>query len=228
VADPALPRLTQANDQSVIQAYLAAPKPGTMIHWDQIRETVEAAGPRRIRLLAAACCRAMGDAVPSVLRPLIDVAEAFADRAVPEQELCKARETAHRFLARRLWSGYGQIMLASKWQPCECVSTLLAEDAHMIALHGLRSALGSRRFDPIFHDVMMDQEHEAGLQVSADCVQLAAALYAGADCAFALHDALLEAGAAAMAEHFSAAASGGNAGRRHWKGCRAVDAVLGR
>jgi hypothetical protein len=51
-------------------------------------------------------------------------------------------------------------------------------------------------------------------------VQLAEALYAGADGAFALHDALIEEGHVELAEHF----------RRpgHPKGCWALDVVLGR
>jgi hypothetical protein len=50
--------------------------------------------------------------------------------------------------------------------------------------------------------------------------QLAEALYAGEDCAFALHDALEEAGHAELAEHFLAAG--------HPRGCWALDALLGR
>jgi hypothetical protein len=52
-------------------------------------------------------------------------------------------------------------------------------------------------------------------------VQLAASLYAGQDCAFALHDALLEAGHAELAEHFREEKS-------HPKGCWVVDLVLGK
>jgi hypothetical protein len=50
--------------------------------------------------------------------------------------------------------------------------------------------------------------------------QLTAALYAGEDCAFALHDALLEAGHADLAEHFREAG--------HPKGCWALDLILGK
>ena len=52
-------------------------------------------------------------------------------------------------------------------------------------------------------------------------VQLAESLYAGQDCAFALHDALLEAGHAELAEHFREEKS-------HPKGCGVVDLVLGK
>jgi len=54
-------------------------------------------------------------------------------------------------------------------------------------------------------------------------VQLAESLYAGVDCAFALHDALLETGqtdVAQFAEHFRAAG--------HPKGCWALDMILGK
>jgi hypothetical protein len=44
-------------------------------------------------------------------------------------------------------------------------------------------------------------------------------LYEGQDCSFALHDALLEAGHAELAEHFQKE-------QRHSKGCWVVDRVL--
>jgi hypothetical protein len=52
-------------------------------------------------------------------------------------------------------------------------------------------------------------------------VQLAESLYAGQDCAFALHDALLEAGHAELAEHFREEKS-------HAKGCWVVDLIRGK
>jgi hypothetical protein len=55
---------------------------------------------------------------------------------------------------------------------------------------------------------------------STDLVSLAAALYDGEDCSFALHDALLEIGRDDLAEHFRTA--------RHPKGCWALDLILGR
>jgi len=51
-------------------------------------------------------------------------------------------------------------------------------------------------------------------------VQLAEALYAGSDCAFALHDALLEAGHVELAEHFK--------DKDHPKRCWALDLLLGK
>jgi hypothetical protein len=52
-------------------------------------------------------------------------------------------------------------------------------------------------------------------------VQLAESLYDGQDCAFALHDALLEAGHAELAEHFRSE-------QWHPKGCWVVDLILGK
>jgi hypothetical protein len=54
----------------------------------------------------------------------------------------------------------------------------------------------------------------------AAVTQLAEALYAGEDCAFALHDALEEAGHDALAEHFLTP--------DHPRGCWALDQILGR
>jgi hypothetical protein len=52
-------------------------------------------------------------------------------------------------------------------------------------------------------------------------IQLAEALYAGEDCAFALHDALLEAGHSELAAHFKEE-------QWHPKGCWVVDMILGK
>jgi hypothetical protein len=60
----------------------------------------------------------------------------------------------------------------------------------------------------------------AALELPAPALQLAEALYSGGDCAFALHDALLEAGQPELAEHFAAPV--------HPKGCWALDRILGR
>jgi hypothetical protein len=52
-------------------------------------------------------------------------------------------------------------------------------------------------------------------------MKLASWLYAGQDCAFALHDALLEAGHAELAEDFRQETW-------HPKGCCALDVILGK
>jgi hypothetical protein len=54
----------------------------------------------------------------------------------------------------------------------------------------------------------------------APVVKLAEAMYAGEDCSFALHDALLEAGHPELAEHFRE--------KEHPKGCWVVDVILGK
>jgi hypothetical protein len=53
-----------------------------------------------------------------------------------------------------------------------------------------------------------------------EVVQLATTLYRGEECAFALHDALEEAGRADLAEHFR--------DPDHPRGCWALDLILGR
>jgi hypothetical protein len=54
----------------------------------------------------------------------------------------------------------------------------------------------------------------------ADVLRLAQAQNTGADCAFALHDALCEAGLPELAQHFHET--------RHPKGCWVVDLILGK
>ena len=63
--------------------------------------------------------------------------------------------------------------------------------------------------------------YPAPAQWPSTVVQLADALYNGQDCSFALHDALLEAGHADLADHFR---------QEEWhpKGCWVVDLVLGK
>jgi hypothetical protein len=55
---------------------------------------------------------------------------------------------------------------------------------------------------------------------SSQILDISAALYAGQDCAFALHDALLEAGREDLAQHFRA--------NDHPKGCWVLDFILGK
>jgi hypothetical protein len=54
----------------------------------------------------------------------------------------------------------------------------------------------------------------------APVINLAEAMYVGEHCSFALHDALLEAGHAELAEHFKE--------KDHPKGCWVVDLILGK
>lgn len=58
-------------------------------------------------------------------------------------------------------------------------------------------------------------------EMPANVCNLAESLYAGEECVFALHDALLEGGQVELAEHF-----GGDAW--HPKGCWALDQILGK
>ena len=63
--------------------------------------------------------------------------------------------------------------------------------------------------------------HSASRSWPSNVIQLADALYNGRDCGFALHDALLDAGHADLAQHFREE-------RDHPKGCWVVDLVLGK
>jgi hypothetical protein len=58
------------------------------------------------------------------------------------------------------------------------------------------------------------------VHLPANILQLASALYEGQDCAFALHDALHDAGVSDLASHFQKSA------QRHPKGCWALDLLL--
>lgn len=64
------------------------------------------------------------------------------------------------------------------------------------------------------------QPYPAPAHWPSTVVQLAASLYYGHDCSFALHDALLEVGHPELAKHFQE--------KDHPKGCWALDVILGK
>jgi hypothetical protein len=102
-----------------------------------------------------------------------------------------------------------------------------AEDAWVALRETLRSAVCLVDDRRVLFDCLRDvlgnpfRPYPALPSWPSTVVQLAESLYAGQDCAFALHDALLEAGHADRAEHFRGEKS-------HPKGCWVVDLILGK
>jgi hypothetical protein len=93
------------------------------------------------------------------------------------------------------------------WDSQAEINVQVAENAFQVNL--LRHIIGNP-----FHPSSLT------LSWSSQIVDLANALYLKSDCAFALHDALLEAGHAELAEHFREPV--------HPKGCWALDLILGK
>jgi hypothetical protein len=177
---------------------------------------------RKLRLFGVACCRRIE---PLLTEPLcrhgIDVAERFAEGQADERELAETEfaleqlcqtitdsdakapcTAAHRCTHRiayhaALWSAYWTAKLSSP--------APRREQADL-----LRHIVGNP-FRPIPRFVSLP----------AAVVQLAEAVYDGSDFAYALHDALLDAGEAELADHF-------RQGAWHPKGCFALDVILGK
>jgi hypothetical protein len=95
-----------------------------------------------------------------------------------------------------------------------------AWDRYDTAVRTAFTAERSRQADLLRELAGPDAAAPPALEWPGTVLRLAEALYSGAEGAFALRDALLEAGDPELAEHFSAPA--------HPKGCWALDRILGR
>jgi hypothetical protein len=175
---------------------------------------------RKLRLFAIACCRRLGR-LAGRQSELANAAESYADGHIDRSELdAVVARAPRRFSARKSileliegisldlaspdgsWAAYS-VVRYSPWhaaQPPLEVSEL-ADLLRHIAGNPFRPY---RQSDPL----------------PSPACRLAEALYAGEDCAFALRDALLEAGQIELAEHLQ--------GRNHPKGCWALDIILGK
>jgi hypothetical protein len=176
--------------------------------------------PRKLRLWACACARRVWPFIPDeVGRRAIVVAERFADGQATDQEL---RAVADVFYPCGFYNAsYGHP--ATRAAHCALYLERVAATAswtarvrkpadrarEQAAQVTLVHHIFGNPFRPITPIVALPSAISA----------LAAALYAGQDCAFALHDALLDAGHIELAEHFCA--------HEHPRGCWALDLLLG-
>jgi hypothetical protein len=209
----------------VKEAWLSCTDPERML--DFLRGKVS---DRKLRLFACACCRRVWDRLRPAGRSAVEVAERFADGATGMRELITARTKALAD-ARHSTGGTSSAHLAAYW----AASNRAPESVWDACLHAGNAAISDVPY------TVIDAAHEAELggqaallrhlignpfqpPTHADCsgpvLQLADALYAGGDCAFALHDALLEGGHADLAAHF--------ADGEHPKGCWALDLILAK
>jgi hypothetical protein len=192
---------------------------------------------RKLRLFGCACVRGVWEHLPDdALRCAIETCERFADGAATLNELNRAREAVEK-----LPGGNGDIIVdhsgiavaalcePQPWFP-------MGEGGHA----GISAVAAEARFDEntpwdvarakakqdhceLLRHIVGNpfRPYPAPPSWPSTVVQLAESLYAGQDCAFALHDALLEAGHAELAEHFREEKS-------HPKGCWVVDMILGK
>jgi hypothetical protein len=192
------------------------------------------ASERKLRLFAVACCRDIWNLISPAYQKSPEVAEAYAEGLTGEERLrcalagrCAGDDADYETWQADAAAGYtaegdawraasnaseyaawAAVALESRRTPGLAKSLVQREQKKQAAL--LRHIFGNP-FRP----------HPAPLSWPSTVVQLAESLYAGQDCAFALHDALLEAGHVELAEHFREEKS-------HPKGCWAMDVILGK
>jgi hypothetical protein len=176
---------------------------------------------RKLRLFACACVRRAWPLLCDARsQRVVEKAEAFADGLITVKELASARAaTPGRDEDRvRDWVAKAatDCAISKAW-----FAVLKATDD--VARSSTVQAAERREQAALLREIVGNPFRKTPLPDWPETVhQLAESLYGGADCAFALHDALLEAGHAEFAEHFR------DASQWHPKGCWAMDLVLGK
>jgi hypothetical protein len=194
---------------------------------------------RKLRLFACACCRQLGPLLTeSQLRHVLPSAEQFADGLLGARE----RVTSRRNLLVASRSAAASVAWAVYWASSGNAAESVQNAAEAAAEAASQAAREAARATGADEGAAWDSAREPALEAQADLLRhiignpfrplppkpsspavvthLAEALYAGQDVAFALHDALLESGQSALAEHFREP--------HHPKGCWALDLLLGK
>lgn len=199
---------------------------------------------RKLRLFGCACCRRVWHLLDDVARQGVELAERYADGQARLHDLV-ARRTA--IVAKVAPSSRPSTApdAQARWTVYSLLSNRIAETLGNVHVGAAEAAANEAdraggRVGPArvaFYDEAVQTGTTAqaellrhliqpfpGPATSADwpgqVTQLADALYHGADCGFALHDALLDSGHPDLAEHFR--------DREHPRGCWVVDLLLGK
>jgi hypothetical protein len=190
---------------------------------------------RKLRLFACACCRSLFPLIADKYsRQAIKTAERYADGKVSSEKFRFARGSARRSAqAQQRLRRHGSLTAEDHalWAVALAVEENVGQIVSLPATINLVTVMAKRSgMIPNTVDEVGFLRHIIGNPFRpcpappswpSTVVQLAESLYAGQDCAFALHDALLEAGHAELAEHFREEKS-------HPKGCWVVDLILGK
>ncbi|MBY0527177.1 MAG: hypothetical protein K2R98_27525 [Gemmataceae bacterium] len=147
---------------------------------------------------------AVSAAGPKAIQAASDAA-AHAALSVAAMESRAAKAAAYAAVC----TGAPEESRSSAWAHCDATAAEARAAEQALQAELLREIVGNP-FDP----------PEPLAACAYTIVQLAEAMYAGEDCAFALHDALLEAGDERLAEHFRAP--------EHPRGCWAMDLILSK
>jgi len=180
---------------------------------------------RKMRLLACACCRRVSHLLPDPgSRRALEASERYADGLISRKELSAVRAAAPG-------RGPNRASECAAKAAARCAdpssNALVVYAVASLAIDSLQSsgpaATAAHREQAALLRHIIGNPYRR-LEVPecwpSSVVQLAEAIYAGEDCAFALHDALLENGLVEVAEHFRE--------KDHPKGCWALDLILGR
>jgi len=180
---------------------------------------------RKLRLFGVACCRRVHSLLSDQASKLaVDVAERFADGLASLNDLAAVNGDS-------LDAAYDAV------EGTDLLAIHAAASAHAVTFRAAKNA--AMACDAV-RRASIDGVAESAIQANllrhiignpfrpypappswpSPVVKLADSLYAGEDCSFALHDALLEAGHPELAEHFRE--------KEHPKGCWVVDMILGK
>jgi hypothetical protein len=211
------------------QEWLACDDPQTMLNYWGTNAT-----NRKLRLFGCACCRRAWDLIEDPrLWEAIETLERVADRTVKDKERVRVSRISleiaqgspnqrHALVGWELFAISRRVIRPAVDRPGEDVAGAFAPSAQRKLLFKEKRRERQRQTVVLRHIFGNPfRPYPAPPSWPATVVQLAESLYAGQDCAFALHDALLEAGHAELAEHFRQETW-------HPKGCWVVDLILGK
>lgn len=180
---------------------------------------------RKLRLIVCAYCRSVWDQLPDdESRAAVEMGERYADGLEKEGKVREASWSLYKYnLAKRL------VELKGRSEADAHLAWLTIVPSSASALATLGHGDQRRNDRAIQRTIASLYRHIIGnpfrfperpAWLPATVIQLADALYHGQNCGFALHDALLDAGHAELADHFRDGV--------HPKGCWAVDLLLGK
>src|SRR5262245_59767789 len=191
---------------------------------------------RKLQLFAAACCRRIWHLLVPASRQAVEAAEYRADNPAPARQMpffgvndlirayssgsrpnfVAAQHAAERVGIAEPYAPRGRDAVASRTvESARYAAEALGEAELQEAERVAQSVLLRHIFGNPFHP------YPAPASWPTAIVNLAQAVYEGADAGFALHDALMEAGHPELADHFQAE-------QWHPKGCWVVDLILAK
>jgi hypothetical protein len=191
------------------------------------------ASDRKLRLFAVVCCRRIWHLLAPASQQAVEVAERYAlDKATAEELKAgwRAAISTARFSATGNWAVRAAARAAG-WACAEDTSQASINAALAMASdpqqkttswQASKKAAKKEQADLLRHIVGQSfRSYPTPSSWPSTVVQLTESFCAGEECAFALHDALLEAGHAELAQHFREE-------QWHPKGCWALDLILGK